>query len=244
MSKEYIARALKRLRENTGFTADEVGAKIGKSGKTVNAWENGRGQPDAEMLIKLCDIYRVSNILAEFDDKDIIKSKRTITIDEFNLLDKYRSLDYFGKKTIQSVIDIEYERCNPEEGETEEETEPMLKIKHYEYKVSAGHGFEFFADEEWDEIDVPDTRNTRRADFALTIQGDSMEPVYHDGDIVLVKRQDAVDVGQIGIFVLNGAGYIKKNGGDRLISLNEKYDDILIEEYDDCRCAGKVIGRV
>ncbi|MDE7193877.1 MAG: S24 family peptidase, partial [Oscillospiraceae bacterium] len=87
-------------------------------------------------------------------------------------------------------------------------------------------------------------RETRRADFALTIQGDSMEPVYHDGDIVLVKQQDAVDVGQIGIFVLNAAGYIKKNGGDRLISLNEKYDDILIEEYDDCRCVGKVIGRV
>lgn len=120
----------------------------------------------------------------------------------------------------------------------------MLQIRHCEYKVSAGHGFEFFADEEWDETDVPDTRETRRADFALTIRGDSVGTVYYDGDIVLVKQQDAVDVGQIGVFVLNAAGYIKKNGGDRLISLNEKYDDIHIEEYGDCRCAGKVIRRV
>ena len=53
MSRDYIASTLKRLRETTGLTADQVGAMIGKSGKTVNAWENGRGQPDAEILIKL-----------------------------------------------------------------------------------------------------------------------------------------------------------------------------------------------
>ncbi len=166
----------------------------------------------------------------------------SFSIKEQLAIQKYRVLDKHGKKMVDFALNEEYSRCTA--NEDEEESEPMLQIRHCEYKVSAGHGFEFFADEEWDEIDVPDTRETRRADFALTIQGDSMEPVYHDGDIVLVKKQDAVDVGQIGIFVLNGAGYIKKNGGDRLISLNEKYDDILIEEYDDCRCAGKVIGRV
>ena len=66
MSRVAIARTLKRLREKSGFTADEVGAMIGKSGKTVNAWENSRGQPDADTLIKLCDIYKVENILFEF----------------------------------------------------------------------------------------------------------------------------------------------------------------------------------
>lgn len=66
MSRETIAKVLKRLREQSGLTADQVGALVGKSGKTVNAWENNRGQPDAEILIKLCDIYSVSDILAEF----------------------------------------------------------------------------------------------------------------------------------------------------------------------------------
>ena len=47
MSRESIAKALKRLREQSGLTADQVGAMVGKSGKTVNAWENNRGQPDA-----------------------------------------------------------------------------------------------------------------------------------------------------------------------------------------------------
>lgn len=70
MSRESIAKALKRLRIQSGLTADQVGALLGKSGKTVNAWENNRGQPDAQILIKLCDIYNVSDILSEFrDDK-------------------------------------------------------------------------------------------------------------------------------------------------------------------------------
>lgn len=43
---------------------------IGKSGKTVNAWENNRGQPDAEILIQLCDIYHVDNILKEFSNNN------------------------------------------------------------------------------------------------------------------------------------------------------------------------------
>ncbi len=66
MSRKEVAAALKRLREKSGLTANEVGALVGKSGKTVNAWENNRGQPDAEMLMKLCDIYNVKDILAEF----------------------------------------------------------------------------------------------------------------------------------------------------------------------------------
>lgn len=70
MSREYIAAVLKRLRAQTGLTADEVGAIIGAKGKTVNAWENNRGQPDAETLIKLCDVYGVANILDEFREEE------------------------------------------------------------------------------------------------------------------------------------------------------------------------------
>lgn len=84
MSRENIAKTLKRLREQRGMTADEVGAIVGKSGKTVNAWENNRGQPDAEMLMKLCDIYQVADILAEFRDDhtsfSVSEKERTVII--------------------------------------------------------------------------------------------------------------------------------------------------------------------
>ena len=156
-----------------------------------------------------------------------------------NHIKKYRTLDKHGKKVVDSVLDIEYDRCNIE---LENEKIPTISIKHSIYKVSAGHGFDLGNEDEWKEIDVPDTPETRKADFALTIIGDSMEPIYKDGEIVLVKEQPSVDIGETGIFVANGSGYIKQNGGDRLISLNPEYDDITFCEGDTVSCVGKVIG--
>ena len=97
-------------------------------------------------------------------------------------------------------------------------------------------------DDAWEEIQVPDTEEAQKADFALRIAGDSMEPIYHDGDIVLVEKADTLQVGEIGIFFVNGNGYIKKFGGDRLISLNDAYADIALTNQ--ARCFGKVISRV
>ena len=103
MSKSSIAAALKRLREQSGMKADDVGALIGKSGKTVNAWENGRGQPDAETLIKLSVLYKVENLLAEFDENNelnqVAKPEQTIlTTDEKQLLNLYNSMNDEGKE--------------------------------------------------------------------------------------------------------------------------------------------------
>lgn len=74
--REEIARVLKSLRERSGLTAEQVGQLIGKSGKTVNAWENNRGQPDAEMLMKLSEIYHCENIFDEFATKKATISSR------------------------------------------------------------------------------------------------------------------------------------------------------------------------
>ncbi len=111
VSKAYIAKVLKRLREETKMTADEVGAIIGKSGKTVNAWENGRGQPDAEMLIRLSSIYHVKNLLLEFDENQLLKDdlskkdsisqiKTIITSNEKRLLDFFRNFNEEGQEKL------------------------------------------------------------------------------------------------------------------------------------------------
>lgn len=92
MSREYIASVLKRLRQQSGLTADEVGRRIGKSGKTVNGWENGRSQPDADNLLALCDIYKVKNIMAEFSEikNDLIIEDFVVTPREKELIIAYR----------------------------------------------------------------------------------------------------------------------------------------------------------
>ena len=242
MSREYIASTLKRLREATGLKADDVGALIGKSGKTVNAWENGRGQPDAEILIKLCNIYKVDNLLAEFDDEDIIDKQQNFSDDELNIIKKYRALDPYGQKAVSSILDIEYARVQ-EPPEEEVIQTNCIVITMYEDAVSAGTG-EFLNDGRCVEITVDETPLTERADFVLRVAGDSMQPTYYDGDKVLVESTEELRYGDIGIFILNGEGYIKEYRPEGLYSHNTKYGIIKVTDDDNIKIVGKVIGKI
>lgn len=116
MSRLSIARTLKALREQSGLTADQVGAIIGKSGKTVNAWENNRGQPDADLLLQLCDIYNVSDIMAAFRDEE--STPFLFSKSEETLIRKYRILDKYGKISVNSVLESEYMRIKSIEPHT------------------------------------------------------------------------------------------------------------------------------
>ena len=113
----------------------------------------------------------------------------------------------------------------------------------YDLPVSAGVGV-FLDSAGTDEIVIPDNERTRDADYALRISGNSMEPKYHDGDVLLVANSDAVEVGELGIFVLDGNGYFKVYGGDRLVSMNRSYGDILLKDFENISCVGRVVGKV
>lgn len=166
--------------------------------------------------------------------------KNTVTIKEMAHIKKYRVLDEHGKDMVDTVLDKEHERILSYEAE---ETPEEYFIKYYDMPASAGTGVPL-DDEPYQYLKVPETPTTLRADFAIRVSGDSMEPKYYDGDILLVENANDIEIGQIGIFVLNGSGYVKKKGETGLISLNEAYDDIDVKEYDNCKCVGKVIGKL
>ncbi len=117
------------------------------------------------------------------------------------------------------------------------------KISLYDMPVSAGVG-EFLTESTGTEIFIPDAPKTREADYALRISGDSMEPKYHSGDVLLVESCDFVEEGELGIFVLDGSGYFKKYSGDRLISLNTAYAPIMLKDFSEVSCCGRVVGKL
>lgn len=131
MSREIIAKSLKRLREQSGLTADQVGALVGKSGKTVNAWENNRGQPDAEMLMKLCDIYNVSDILSEFRESE---SEAPFALSEH---EKAVIVSYRNNPDMQAAID---RLLNINQKETAYEKERKLYIQKNALPYAAAGG--------------------------------------------------------------------------------------------------------
>ena len=87
-----------------------------------------------------------------------------------------------------------------------------------------------------------DSDEFRRGDYVFRINGDSMEPEFHDGDIVLVMKRHTIDYGAIGIFQVDNDIYIKKLTRDGLKSLNENYQTI--KNSRDIICLGEVIGRI
>lgn len=218
----------------------ELARFVGVKNNTVNDWINKGTSPKIENLYRIAEFFDISfdNLFTNSET-----SSDSLSEDEAELLKYYKQLPENEKNRLigraEAIADM-YAEAAPEP------VPPMIVIKHSMYKVSAGTGERLSDSDDWDEIEIPDTPEARRADFCLTIYGNSMEPVYYDGDIVLVKQQNAVERGQIGIFIIEGSGYIKKFGGDRLISLNDQYDDIMFSEYDpdDIRCSGLVIGRV
>lgn len=231
---------LKELREGKDLKQQELAEILGVKNTAISNYELDISSPKEETMFK---IFRFFNVTPNymFQDDIEIKSEVLLTLQEKEGIKKYHALDEHGKKLVSFVLTEEYTRCT---SEPEAEEPPTITIQHSIHKVSAGHGFDLNNEDEWEEIEVSDTPEARRADFSLTISGDSMEPIYSDGDIVLVKAQPSVDIGETGIFIVNGSGFIKKNGGDRLISLNPEYDDITFCDGDTISCAGKVIGTV
>ena len=228
--------------KNISPTATLQSLKISTS--KLTAWKNG-SLPSASVLILLSEFFQTSiDYLLKGEGKS--SSTVDLTADEHELLQYFKKLSDKSKGIVLGRAEQLAELEAPVVKEPEPEQEPTIQIKHSYYRVSAGTGFDLPEGDNWEMIDIPDTPEARKADFAITIKGNSMEPVYFDGDIVLVKQQPAVELGEIGIFNIEDNGYIKKFGGDRLISLNDAYDDIILSEYDEDRnhCLGKVIGRV
>ena len=176
--------------------------------------------------------------LEDFDDNSNLKNYSAV---EKKLIADYRKLDDYSKEVVQVVIRKELERNIPNEPNYDNII-PIKKyqVPYYDMPVSAGTGNPL--DEEYPEkVDLAE-QPPKGTDFIVRVSGDSMEPTYHDGDKLFVKEQPSIEIGEIGIFVVDGNAYVKELGVDRLISHNEKYSDRIINEYIRNECCGKVLG--
>jgi len=124
----------------------------------------------------------------------------------------------------------------------------IVELMVYDQPAAAGLG-NYLDEPEYHIEQYPDGVIPDKADFGIVISGDSMEPKVHDGGTVFVQAALSVDPGKIGIFVLNGQAFCKKLAVDhasqqvRLISLNPKYEDIIVKPSDNFRTVGRVLGQ-
>ena len=85
--------------------------------------------------------------------------------------------------------------------------------------------------------------------FGLKIKGDSMTPLICDGDIVIVRRQNDAENGDIVIATINGDEATckrlrKYQGGIELIAINPSYSPFEFNNQDIIEKPVRIIGKV
>ncbi len=219
----------------------DYGIQIG--GPAISKWEMGRSVPDAYQLLALCCILDLENIL-----EVLPTCKLPLLNDE-------------GQQKVEAYrMDLAatglYRPAPPHSDTTR-----YVEMPVYTLAVSAGTG-DFLDDDSWEMVSFPESAIPQTAEVGIRVNGDSMEPVYHDGQIVWVHRCETLHPGDVGIFLYDGEGYLKSYGEQMpeeglqeaftdsngqvhpqpvLISFNQAYPPRPVSPYSPFRIVGKVL---
>ncbi|MBQ8731758.1 MAG: helix-turn-helix domain-containing protein [Oscillospiraceae bacterium] len=238
--KEAIKAQYKSQREfskQTGIPASTLSSMF----------KNGIGGTALDTLMRVCAALGME--LRELAVSNEVSLAQNYSKKEQQLIADFRRLDSFGQEMVLCVLEKQLEHVPAASPEIiairePEERRNLRPIRLYQIAASAGTG-NFLDGEEFDEVMVDDAVPAS-AEFGIRIQGDSMEPRIPNGSVVWIRPQQMLDDGDIGIFVLNGDSYCKRlmqtGSRARLVSLNKRYSDIQIGEYDELYVVGKVVG--
>ena len=237
-----IGERIKELRTRHKLSLEEFsqvlatyGVVLGKS--SINKWEVGASTPNAYQFIAVCKALGVS-------PPDYFTSKPELNEDGLKRLADYKAdLLATGKyKPYTPVTSIRYR------------TMPISLLS-----VSAGPG-EFLEDGNFESVPFPEDEIPDGAEFGIRVSGNSMEPVYHDGQVVWVQACTTIRPGEVGIFAYEGSGYLKMYSEQEpedeeaftdsygavhmqpvLISYNSDYEPIRISPDSEFRICAKVV---
>lgn len=242
-NNNIIGRRIQTERKARGYTLDQLRMELEKHGVSVlrgaiSKWELGVTLPNCYQLLALCAALDIDEPVSVLTGKDQLNDagKRKLSEYKKDLID---SGNYVPDIAI-SVI--KYIRM------------PVSMLR-----ASAGTG-NYLDEDSFEMVSFPANTVPDGADFGVRVTGDSMEPVYSNGQIVWVRRCSELSNGEVGIFVLDGNGYIKMFGNKTpdnieeytdsegrlhmqpvLISYNSKYSPIEVTADMNLQIIGKVL---
>lgn len=249
MAKErnVLGRKIGEARKKEGLTQGELSELLSHFGvnvKTpaVNKWEKGETVPNAYQLVALCHALNIEGGL-DFFTGPIVPKKEVLNAQGLRMLNNYREfLESNPRYTINYHV-------------------AMIEMPVSLLPASAGYG-DFLDDETMETREFPASSVPDGADFAVPVDGDSMEPLYHDGQLAWIQLMPYLNVGDVGLFIVDGHGYIKtydEREPDEdeyeefidldgvlhpqvvLISQNKKYEPKIIKPDMDFRVVGRVL---
>lgn len=220
-----INELLKKIRLENGYTLERMGERLNVTHSLINQIENNKKNVSKKMYQKMLDKFPLY--------KEEIERAYLKAIVPDNLKNIERSANQLPVSNIDKI-----------------EITNFIEIPLYGL-ASAGNG-KINYDEEIEKIVLPKIYGTlSQNDFATRVSGDSMEPYYHHGDIVVIDVDD-VDIralnGKEAVIDLGEERYLKRiifeeyTGKLILRSFNPAYADIIVSNHDveEVRCLGAV----
>ena len=194
---------------------------------TVSAWESGLSIPNSKQLLAICEILNIYDIYTEFVSPNPINPFRNLNeTGVAKVMDYIHLLEKSGEYKTADIIPIHI----------------LRERKVFYTTVSAGTG-SFLDGEDYEMYTSPDI--PEEASFGVYVSGDSMEPRYHNEELIWIEQTEQLEDGEIGIFYLGGNAYVKKfqnnENGTYLVSLNKKYDPIPVTENNSFKIFGRVL---
>lgn len=230
-----LCERIRFYRERAGMEQKTLAKLIGVTGNAVSNWENGRGRPDINLLPDICRALNVTMYdLFDMEDPGIRYSAG-----EQIFLDQYKQLSPGHRMAIDQMVDTLLK------VQIAESVPLIRRLTFYQKSLAAGVGDPSEIDDEGQPIFLYASREVDRADCVFTVNGDSMEPEYHNGDMVLVSRiPDAPDLqlGEVGAFIVGNETYIKVYREEGLESLNPKYPIMHFHDAESVYLIGRVTG--
>ena len=228
---EILAQCRKRRGLNQAELAEKLtalGCEV--SNQAVSKWEKDMTLPSARQFLTLCDVLDIEDIRGAFSEGQAGLLRGLNPEGRRHALDYIPLLHESGRYAVQPRLH-------------ELRTLPKRSLPLYSLAVSAGTG-QFLDGEDYEMVEVgqevPDGSN-----FGVRVAGDSMEPRFHNGQIIWVRQQRSLMTGEIGIFLYDGNAYLKqlvaREGRVALHSLNPHYEDIFISDALPLRVLGKVL---
>ncbi|HGK1753363.1 TPA: XRE family transcriptional regulator [Streptococcus pneumoniae] len=236
MDKEQIASVIgekiKQYRLENGWTQQELGSKIGISKNAIGNYEKGIRSPKKDTMFDLANAFGISidDLFPQIRKDSSTKISTIQTIyDELKPLRQDKVLNYAEKQ-----LD---EQRNEEETKINEVSEKVVSLYQVEVvsETAAACGFNYgFGYDDTNRETIEIDEQPPRHDIATKVSGDSMQPDYQDGDILyLVDKGLTTYNGDLAVIAYGDRSYFKKiyteNGRLRLVSLNDKYEDIILD---------------
>lgn len=236
---QIIAENITHFRKQRGITQKELAKEVGISASTMTDYMKLRSAPSFGVIQKLADYFgvRKSDIDTTFKEESTDSLPDTSDFLTQQITDNVVQLSVENKKIVlRTSEDLLNEQKNEEKTKINEVSE-VISLYQVEVvsETAAASGFNYgFGYDDTDRETIEVDEQPPRHDIATKVSGDSMQPDYQDGDILyLIDKGLTTYNGDLAVIAYGDRSYFKKiyteNGRLRLVSLNDKYEDIILD---------------